>query len=132
MSAEDSGPWRWVASSVVLAIHDRQLAEHGGADGIRDPGAIDSALARPVNLAAHGNPDAAELAAAYIYGLAMNHGFIDGNKRTAWVTARLFLADNGRSLDFDPLDAIRVMEGVSAGRIGEPKLADWLRSRLRD
>ena len=132
MSAEESGPWRWVASSVVRAIHDRQIADHGGADGIRDPGAIDSALARPVNLAAHGKPDAADLAAAYIYGLAMNHGFIDGNKRTAWVTARLFLADNGRRLHFDPLDAIRVMEGVSAGRIDEPKLADWLRSRLRD
>ena len=111
--------------------HDRQVAEHGGADGIRDPEAIDSALARTVNLAAHDNPDATELAAAYIYGLAMSHGFIDGNKRTAWVTARVFLADNGCTLDFDPLDAVRVMEDVAAARTSEPELANWFRLRLR-
>ena len=132
MSAGSDGPWRWIGVSVVLAIHDRQLAEHGGADGIRDFGAIESALARPLNLAAYGTPDAAALAAACIYGLAMNHGFVDGNKRVAWVAGRLFLADNGRKLDFDPQTAIRVMEGVAAGRIGEPELAEWLRSRLRD
>ena len=132
MSAGNRGLWRWIEVSVVLAIRDCQLAEHGGADGIHDSGAIDSALARPMNLAALGDPDAAELSAAYIHGLAMNHGFIDGNKHTAWVTARLFLADNSHSLDFDPLDAIQVMEGVAAGRIGETELAGWLRSRLRD
>ena len=93
---------------------------------------IDSALARPVNLAAYSDPDAAELAAAYTYGLAMNHGFVDGNKRVAWVTGRLFLADNGRGLDFDPLDAIRVMEGVAGGRVDEAELAVWLRARLRE
>ena len=116
MSAERSGPWRWVAPGVVLAVHDRQLAEHGGLDGIRDPGAIDSALARPVNLAAYGDPDAASLAASLAFGISMNHGFADGNKRTAWVTARLFLADNGYRLDFDPADAIRTMGGVAAGQ----------------
>ena len=131
MSVGAGGPWRWIDARVVLAIHDRQLAEHGGADGIRDGGAIESALARPANLAAYGNPDAAELAAAYIYGLARNHGFIDGNKRTAWVTGRVFLADNGLALGFDPLDAIQVMEGVAAGRITETELALWLRARLR-
>ena len=131
MSVGAGAPWRWIDARVVLAIHDRQLAEHGGADGIRDGGAIESALARPANLAAYGNPDAAELAAAYIYGLAKNHGFIDGNKRTAWVTGRVFLADNGLALDFAPLDAIQVMEGVAAGRITETELALWLRSRLR-
>lgn len=131
MSFETSGSWRWVDARVVLAIHDRQLAEHGGADGIRDSGAIDSALARPENLAAYGNPDVAELAAAYIYGLAKNHGFVDGNKRTAWVTARVFLADNGLSLDFDAADAVQLMEGVAADRITESELAIWLRSRLR-
>ena len=88
-------------------------------------------LARPVNLAAYGDPDAAALAAAYMYGLAMNHGFVDGNKRVAWVAGRLFLADNGCSLDFDPLDAIRIVEGVAASRVGEPELAEWLRVRLR-
>lgn len=129
VGADDS--WRWVDSRVVLAIHDRQLAEHGGADGIRDLGAIESALARPTNLIAYSSPDAAELAASYICGLARNHGFVDGNKRTAWVTARVFLADNGLALDFDPLDAVRVVEGVAAGRITESELALWLRSRLR-
>ena len=97
-------------------------------DGVRDPGLVESALARPANLVHYGNPDAADLAAAYAYGIAMNHGFLDGNKRTAWVTARLFLADNGRRLEFDPADAIRTMERVAAGRIGEAELAAWFRS----
>ena len=79
-------------------------------DGVRDPGPVESALARPANLARYGNPDAADLAAAYAYGIAKNHGFLDGNKRTAWVTARLFLADNGRRLEFDPADAIVELE----------------------
>ena len=131
MSAESPASWRWIGLNVVLAIHDRQLAEHGGADGIRDLGTVESALARPVNLAAYGDPDAAALAAAYMYGLAMNHGFVDGNKRVAWVVGRLFLADSGCRLVFDPLDAIRVMEGVAAGRVSEPELAEWLRTRLR-
>jgi death-on-curing protein len=77
--------WRWVAKDVVLAIHDRQIAEHGGTSGIRDVGLVDSALARPQNLDAYGQPDVADLAAAYAYGIAKNHGFADGNKRTAWV-----------------------------------------------
>ena len=132
MSGDDPGPWRWVQRSVVLAIHDRQLAEHGGSDGIRDPGAIESALARPVNLASYGDPDIAELAAAYAYSLAINHGFVDGNKRTAWVTARLFLADNGRRLDFDPMDAIQTIKGVAEGRISEAEFAAWFRQHLRD
>ena len=131
MSADTSRSWRWVDARVVLAIHDRQLAEHGGADGIRDIGAIESALARPANLAAYGDPDAAELAAAYMFGLAANHGFVDGNKRTAWVAGRVFLVDNGLVLDFDPIEAVQVMEGVGAGRITESELAVWVRSRLR-
>jgi death-on-curing protein len=121
--------WRWVAADVVFAIHDRQLAEHGGLDGVRDRGAVESALARPQNLAAYGAPDAADLATAYACGLARNHGFADGNKRTAWVVARLFLADNDQTLAFDPLDAIRTMEGVAAGAIDEALLAQWFRDR---
>ena len=130
MSAERPGPWRWVAPGVVLAVHDRQLAEHGGLDGIRDAGAIDSALARPVNLAAYGDPDAASLAAAYVCGISMNHGFVDGNKRTAWVTARLFLADNGYRIEFNSADAIRIMEDVAAGQVDEDELAAWFRARV--
>ena len=125
-------PWRWVSVQVVLAIHDRQLAEHGGADGIRDIGAVESALARPANLAAYGDPDAAELAAGYMFGLAANHGFVDGNKRTAWVTGRVFLADNGFVVDFDAVEAGQVMQGVAAKRMTETELAPWLRSRLHN
>jgi death-on-curing protein len=122
--------WRWVGVDVTLAIHDRQLAEHGGLDGVRDRGAVESALARPQNLAAYGEPDAADLAAAYAYGIARNHGFADGNKRTAWVVARLFLADNHYTLTFDPPDAIRTMEGVAGGAIDEVQLAQWFRDRI--
>ena len=130
MSAESSSLWRWVTLRVVLAIHDRQIAEHGGASGVRDSGVIESALARPMNLAAYDAPDAAELAAAYAFGLARNHGFVDGNKRTAWVAARVFLADNGQNLEFDPFDAVRIMEEVAGGKISESGLVDWFRSRL--
>lgn len=130
MTAGEDDRWRWIGPGVVLAIHDRQLAEHGGADGIRDRGAIESALARPVNLKSYGEPDAADLAAAYACGLARSHGFVDGNKRTAWVTARLFLADNGRRLRFDPVEAVRVMEGVASGRIDDETLAAWFRDRI--
>lgn len=122
--------WRWVAPEVVYAIHDMQLSEHGGPAGVRDQGAVDSALARPQNLAAYGDPDAAALAAAYAFGLARNHGFADGNKRTAWVVARVFLADNGYSLRFEKMDAIRTVEALAAGRIDEAELADWFRARL--
>jgi len=122
--------WRWVAVEVIHAIHDRQLAEHGGMQGMRDVGAVESALARPQNLAAYGQPDAAALAAAYAFGLARNHGFADGNKRTAWVAARLFLADHAQKLRFDKADAVRVMETVAAGQMSEDELALWFRERL--
>jgi death on curing protein len=122
--------WRWVVADVAYAIHDRQLAEHGGLDGVRDGGAIESALARPQHLAAYSDPDAASLAAAYAYGLLRNHGFADGNKRTAWVIARLFLADNGYPLRFDPAEAVRTVEAVAAGTLGEEQLAEWFRRRI--
>lgn len=122
--------WRWVASDVVHAIHDRQLSEHGGGAGVRDAGMVESALARPLNLAAYGNPDAADLAAAYAFGIAKNHGFVDGNKRTAWVIARLFLADNGYRFTFAPSDAIRAVEGLAAGEIDEAAFATWIRERI--
>ncbi len=124
--------WRWIGAQVVHAIHDRQLAHHGGLACIRDPGAVESALARPQNLAAYGEPDACDLAAAYAFGLARNHRFSDGNKRAAWVTARLFLADNGCSLRFNPGDAIRTVEAVASGTLAEDMLAAWFRGRLQD
>jgi death-on-curing protein len=122
--------WRWVAPALVYAVHDRQLAEHGGLEDIRDKGAVESALARPQNLAAYGEPDAAALAAAYAFGLARNHGFADGNKRTAWITARVFLADNGTKLRFAPQDAVRVMEDLAAGKMTEDEMEAWLRERM--
>jgi death-on-curing protein len=123
--------WRWLSPDLIFAIHDRQIAEHGGAQGIRDRGLIESALARPVNLLAYGAPDAADFAAAYLWGLARNHGFVDGNKRAAWIAARLFLADNGFVLDFSAVDAIRLVERAAGGMITEADLASWFRSRLK-
>jgi death on curing protein len=121
--------WRWVRADVVYAIHDAQLAEHGGSPGLRDKGALESALARPRNKAAYGKADAAALAAAYAYGLVRNHPFADGNKRTGWVVARVFLADNGYGLQFDPGDAVRTVEALAAGKMSEAELAGWLRQR---
>jgi death-on-curing protein len=122
--------WRWIGASVAYAVHDRQLAEHGGLDGIRDRGAVESALARPRNLAAYEEPDAADLAAAYAFGLARNHGFAGGNKRTAWVIARLFLADSGHRLRFDRRNAVTTMETVATGSLDESALAAWFRERI--
>jgi death-on-curing protein len=123
--------WRWVREDVVYAIHDRQLAEHGGPEGIRDAGALESALARARNLAIYQRPDIADLAAAYAFGLARNHPFADGNKRTAWVVARVFLAINGQTLEFDPRDAVQTMEAVASGSLEEAELAAWFRQGLR-
>lgn len=124
--------WRWIRADLVYAVHEIQLARHGGLDGIRDKNAVESALARPEQLDAYGNPkpDAADLAAAYAYGFARNHGFSDGNKRTAWVIARVFLADNGLSLQFSEIDAIHTMESVASGSLEEKQLADWFRQRI--
>jgi len=116
--------------SVVQALHDRQLAEHGGPSGVRDQGLLESALARPVNAAAYGEPDAAGLAAAYAFGLARNHAFIDGNKRTAWICARLFLKINAVELVFDKNEALAAMMALAAGELSEEELADWFRTRI--
>jgi death-on-curing protein len=123
--------WKWVDPKVVQAVHEYQLAQHGGLDGVRDAGLVESALGRPRNLAAYGEPDAADLAAAYAYGLAKNHGFSDGNKRTAWVVARLFLADHGYGLQFDGTEAVRMVESLAAGTMDEPAVAQWFRARIR-
>ena len=123
--------WKWVTIDAVLAIHDRQLAEHGGGSGTRDRGLVESALARPQQLAAYSNPDAAALAAAYAIGIAKNHGFVDGNKRTAWVVCRLFLALNGGDLRFDKVEAVQAVEQVAAGEMVEAEFAEWLRVRIQ-
>ena len=122
--------WRWVRLDVAYAIHDQQLAEHGGLSGVPNIGRLKAALAGPQNLAAHGKPDAAALAAAYAYELVRDHPFADGNKRTAWVIVRLFLVDNGRRLQFDPAEAVQMMEAIAAGKVAESEIAEWFRKRL--
>ncbi len=119
--------WVWIELSVILAVHEEQLAEHGGAGGIRDAGLLDSALAKPCNLASYGNPDAADLAAAYGLGLAKNHPFIDGNKRTAFVALELFLALNGWELTADDAGCVLTMLAMASGELNEAGLAAWVR-----
>jgi death on curing protein len=114
----------------VLALHDWQLAEYGGLDGIRDMGAIESALARAPNLHADEGAEIGVLAASYAYGLTKNHGFIDGNKRTAWVTARLFLKKNLNDLQHDRIDAFRMMESIADGSASEADVIEWFLARV--
>lgn len=123
--------WVWIDSSVLLAVHDEQLAEHGGAAGTRDVGLFESAVARPQQLAHYGEPNAAELAAAYAYGIARNHPFVDGNKRTAFVAAELFLALNGLELIAKDADCVVTMLAVASGQMDEATFANWLREHSR-
>ena len=119
--------WRWIERRALELLHDESLAEHGGAPGLRDEGLLESALARPLNLAAYGNPDLLELAAAYGVGLAKNHPFIDGNKRTAFLAVGLFMALNGRRLVASQAEATLTMLAVAAGQTDESAFARWLR-----
>jgi len=129
VSQED---WRWVSVDVVLAIHDEQLAEHGGLKGLRDEPLLLSALARPQNLAAYGTPDVADLAASYAVGIARNHAFIDGNKRTALVVAAgVFLPMNGYTLGASDGECVRAMLAVAEGSMPEPEMAVWFRTYTR-
>ena len=119
----------WISKAVILAVHDEQLAEHGGGEGVRDEGLLDSALARPPNRSAYDQKaDLAALAAAYTFGIARNHPFIDGNKRTAYVAMELFLHLNGVELTASDHDAVLTMVKLAAGEIGEDELAIWIRA----
>ena len=122
--------WVWIDPAVILAVHDEQLAEHGGAAGVRDAGLLESALARPRNLAHYGEPDACELAAAYAFGLAKNHPFVDGNKRSAFVAAELFLVLNGWQLNANDEACVMVMLSLAGGDVDEATFAAWLRERI--
>lgn len=123
--------WAWVSEAVVLAIHDEQLAEHGGAPGCRDQGLLRSALARPINLAADDTPDAAALAAAYCSGIVRNHPFVDGNKRTGFVVAELFLTLNGFELIANDVDVVGAVTGLADGTIDDAAFAAWIRNALQ-
>ena len=124
--------WRWIDRTVLITIHDMQLAEHGGGAGLRDGNLLESALAKPENLAAYDEPDAAALAAAYAYGISRNHAFIDGNKRTALVAAELFLQLNGWRLEVDDADCVLTMLAVATGDITEDAFAEWLRAHSHE
>jgi len=119
----------WITKAAVLAIHDQQIAEHGGSPDLRDGNLLESALARPQNLFAYGNPepDLAALAAAYAFGIAQNHAFIDGNKRTSFVVTRTFLILNGLDITANQIERLTVWIDLGAGRLSEEALADWLR-----
>jgi death-on-curing protein len=123
----------WISRALALAIHDRQLAEHGGASGVRDDALLDSALARPQQLFAYGDPppDIAALAASLAFGLARNHPFVDGNKRTAAVVCETFLLLNDVELDADDLTLYPVYLGLADGSLGQAQFADWLRVHLK-
>jgi death on curing protein len=120
--------WVWPLEDVVLSIHSEQLAEHGGGEGVRDLGLLQSALARPLNLAQYGEPNLPDLAAAYAYGVARNHPFVDGNKRTAYVAAEMFLAINGVILTASDVDAVVTFLALAAEDMSEPDLAAWIRA----
>ena len=122
----------WLLEETLTAIHHRQIAEHGGSEGLRDEGLLSSALARPQNLLAYGEPppDLASLAAAYAYGIARNHPFVDGNKRTALVAARTLLILNGVDLDATQDDKVLTFVNLAEGAISEEELADWIRKRI--
>ena len=122
----------WVRNDVVLAVHRRQLAEHGGSEGVRDSGLLESALARPKNLFAYSEaePDLAELAASYAFGLVQNHPFVDGNKRTAYVVCRTFLMLNGRDIEAPQKDKYITFLSLAEGSLTEKNLAGWIRDHL--
>jgi death-on-curing protein len=123
--------WTWIDKRLLLLLHDESLAEHGGLAGMRDEGLLDSALVRPRNVLAHGDPDFAAPAAAYGFGLAKNHPFVDGNKRAAFLSIGLFLAINGLRLVATQADATLTMLAVAAGEIDEAALGDWIRRNSR-
>ena len=123
----------WVRDDVVRAIHARQLAEHGGDEGVRDENLLGSALARPRNLWAYGDPrpDLASVAAAYAFGLVRNHAFVDGNKRTAYVVCRTFLKLNGHDIEAPPEDKYVTFLRLADGTLDEVELAAWIRAHLQ-
>jgi death on curing protein len=122
----------WLLEETVIAIHYRQISEHGGGEGLRDEGLPSSAMARPKNLLAYSRPrpDLAALAAAYAYGIARDHPFVDGNKRTALVAARTFLIVNGLDLEATQDEKYLTFLELAKGTLTEEQLADWIRKRI--
>jgi len=124
--------WIWIAVDVAVAAHAEQLAEHGGGEGVRDMRLLESAMARPQNLASYGQPDIAELAAAYAFGIARNHPFVDGNKRTAAVVSETFLVLNGYRLEASDAELVVAFLALAAGELSEEEMADWFRTHSQE
>jgi death-on-curing protein len=122
--------WRWLSEAALLAAQEQQVAEHGGSPGVRDQALLQSALARPQHKAAYENPDAADLAAAYAYGIARNHPFIDGNKRAALLATEAFLLDNGYELGADDVAIYDAVMKLASGEMNEDAFAAWLRATI--
>ena len=123
--------WKWVDRQVLLLLHEESLADHGGAMGLRDAGLLESALARPVNLALYEEPDVARPAASYGAGLSKNHPFMDGNKRAAFLSVGLFLALNGFRLHATQAEATLVVLALASGELDEPAFAQWIRAHIK-
>ena len=121
----------WLSRQLIVAIHDEQLAEHGGSLGLRDDGLLDSALARPLNRAGYGDPDIAELGALYAIAIARNHPFVDGNKRTAFAALFMFLALNGAEFEPPEVDATLTVLRVAAGDMSDDEFIAWVRNHAR-
>jgi death on curing protein len=119
--------WRWLREDVVVAMHDEQIAAHGGRAGLRDAGLLASALARPQNQAAYGEPFVFDLAAAYAFGIIMNHPFVDGNKRTGFLATYVFLNLNGWELMASEGEAVEAVLALAVGEIDEAGLSNWLK-----
>lgn len=122
--------WIWVTLDVAIAAHREQLAEHGGGDGVRDMSLLESAMARPQNVAAYGDPDVAELASSYAFGIARNHPFVDGNKRTAAVVSETFLVLNHHELTASDAELVVTFLALAAGEMPEEELAQWFRDHI--
>ena len=121
----------WLSRQLILAIHDEQLAEHGGSAGIRDEGLLESALARPLNRAGYGEPDLAELAAVYAIGIVRNHPFVDGNKRTGFAALFMFMALNGAEFEPPEIDATMTVLRLAAGDVTDDEFIGWVRANSR-
>jgi death on curing protein len=122
--------WIWVDSAVAIAAHSEQLAAHGGAAGVRDPNMLESAMARPLDLVAYGGPGVAELAASYAFGIARNHPFVDGNKRTAAVVSETFLMLNGYRLGCSDVELVTTFLALAAGEMTVGALTNWFRAHI--
>ncbi len=122
--------WRWINKQALVLLHGESVDEHGGAVGIRDAGLLESALSRPLNIAADGSPDVSDLAASYCLGLVKNHPFVDGNKRTAFLAVGMFLYLNGYRLQATQAEATLTILSVADGSLSEPAFASWLRAHI--